>query len=161
MADPSVSELLLQQLSELRAEARADSQEFRGNLSAIGASLAAVQTRAEAAALQIAEMRAENRSEMQLAMARIERIEALANAAKGHGERIPHIEERISAISAVGDRRHQEMDLRVRALEGDSRETGVFRRGAETMLGIFVRWVLPLVGAAVVGWAASGVKIPG
>lgn len=145
MSDDTHFSTLVQMLAEHRADAAEDRRQLQAELSNVAAAVAGVRATVEAQAMQLAEMRAENRHELQAILARIAELERLATQVPSVSDRVLKLEERVASISAVGDRRHQETDTRLRAVEGESRETGVFRRGASSVATILLRWAVPFV----------------
>ena len=159
MSGDSQNELILQLLAEARAEAATDRRAIEGKLSELSAQQSGLQASAQAQSQQLAEMRAENRAELQILQARMSKLEEQAAAIPHTSDRIRALEDRVGAVSAAGDRRHLEVDQRLRVLEGENRETGVFRRAASFVTANLLRWGLPLVGGAIGAALMSG-KIP-
>lgn len=148
-------ELILGLLSEAKTTADADRRAIETRLSDIGSGVAGLRATSEAQAIQLAEMRAEHRQDMHQVTARLAEVERQSQAIPQIAERVDELRERVDTLSEVGNRRHQEIDRRVRALEDSSIEVGVFRRGAAAFGGAFLRWAIPAAcGGGVAWWLA-------
>lgn len=159
MAGETQNDLVLQMLSESLAQAASERREIDRALTGVQAAVASMQASVTAQGTQLAEMRAENRTEMQLMTQRLAEVERQVQTLPHTNDQLRRLEEKIGTVSSVGDRRHQEIDHRVRHLEGDSRETGVFRRGAASMAAAMVRYLIPFA-IGLIGVLVGTGKIP-
>jgi len=153
--------LILDLLSEAKAAADADRRDINFRLSDLGAGVAALRATSEAQSVQLAEMRAEHRQDMHQVTARLAEVERQSQAIPQVAKRVDELHTRVDALSEVGNRRHQEIDRRVRALEDSSIEVGVFRRGATAFGGAFLRWAIPAACGGGVAWWLAHVAATG
>lgn len=160
MSGENTTDLIIQLLTEGQAQSNSDRREVERRLSEMGASLSGLQTATASLGTQLAEMRAENRAEMQNLSSRLGDVERQVQTLPHTNDRLRMLEDKITGVSAVGDRRHQEVEHRLRHLEGENRETGVFKRGAASVASAVLRYVVPFV-AGVLGVAAGMGKLSG
>lgn len=158
MSGEGANDLIIQLLTEAHAENIRDRRELERRLSELVASLSGLQSATASIGTNMAEMRVESRAEMQNLSNRLADVERQVQTLPHTNDRLRVLEDRITGISAVGDRRHQETELRLRHLEGENRETGVFKRGAAAAISAVLRYFVPFA-AGLLGVAAGMEKL--
>lgn len=153
--------LILDLLSEAKSTADADRRAIETRLSDIGSGVAGLRATSEAQAIQLAEMRAEHRQDMHQVTARLAEVERQSQAIPQVAKRVDELHGRVDTLSEVGNRRHQEIDRRVRALEDNGIEVGVYRRGAAAFGAAFLRWAIPAACGGGVAWWLAHVAATG
>lgn len=150
-------DLILGLLSDAKATADADRRAIETRLSDLGAGVAALRSTSEAQTTQLAEMRAESRADLHQISVRLAEVERQSQAIPQVAERVSDLENRVGSLSEIGNRRHAEIDRRVRDLENTGIADGVYRRGAAVVFSSLVRWAVPMAAAAALGWAGKSV----
>lgn len=151
-ANMSDTDLILQLVQEAHAEARANQRSSAEVMSDVRVGLARLQQSTEAQNQTLAEMKVEAR----VTGERIREIEVQLHKIPSIEDQVRGVSERVNTLSAVGDRRHGELETRLRTMEGDGRETRVYTGALSSLAGSLLRYGLPALLGLAVGIAAMG-----
>lgn len=151
-ANMSDTDLILQLVQEARAEAQANQRSAAEVMSDVRVGLARLQQSTEAQNQTLAEMKVEAR----VTGERIREIEVQLHKIPSIEDQVRGVRERVDTLSSVGDRRHSELDTRIRTMEGDGRETRVYTGALSAVAGALLRYGLPALLGLAVGIAAMG-----
>lgn len=148
----SDTDLILQLVQEARAETQANQRAASEIMSEVRVGLARLQQSTEAQNQVLAEMKVEAR----VTGERIREIEVQLHKIPDIEDRVRAVSERVNTISSVGDRRHGELDTRLRTIEGDGRETRVYTNALSAIAGTLLRYGLPALLGLAAGILAMG-----